>query len=61
MWAMIRTIKKKEGKIEIVDEGEIEEYIAFDEMEEGWKSDSNVCDEDGVPYDMLDKEGNLKE
>jgi hypothetical protein len=34
---MIRQIKKKKnGKIEIVDEGSIEEYIAFDEMcEEG--------------------------
>ena len=33
---MIRRITKKKGKIEIVDEGNIEEYIAFDEMcEEG--------------------------
>lgn len=30
---MIRRIKKKKnGKIEIVDEGSVEEYIAFDEM-----------------------------
>ena len=33
---MIRRITKKKGKIEITDEGSIEEYIAFDEMcEEG--------------------------
>jgi hypothetical protein len=59
---MIRTIKKKKkGKIEIIDEGEIEEYIAFDEMEEKWESDPNLCDEDGIPYDMLDEEGKLIE
>ena len=32
---MIRRIKKKKGKIEIEDEGTVEEYIAFDEMCEG--------------------------
>jgi hypothetical protein len=33
---MIRTIKKnKKGKIEIVDVGSVEEYIAFDEFEDG--------------------------
>lgn len=30
---MIRTIKKnKKGEIEIIEEGDVEEYIAFDEF-----------------------------
>jgi hypothetical protein len=59
---MIRRIKKnKKGEIEIVDAGSVEEYITFDEMEEKWESDPNLCDEDGIPYDMLDEEGNLTE
>lgn len=38
---MKRTIKRNEkGKIEIIDEGDVEEYIAFDEY----------CDE-GDPYE----------
>jgi hypothetical protein len=33
---MKRTIKKnKKGEIEIVEEGSVEEYIAFDEFEDG--------------------------
>lgn len=60
---MIRTIKKKKGRIEIEEEGSVEEYIAFDEMDgdEGWVSNPKYCDEDGIPYDMLDEEGNFKE
>ena len=59
---MIRTIKKKKkGKIEIEDEGTVEEYIAFDEMEESWENNRDYCDEDGIPYDMLDENGDFKE
>jgi hypothetical protein len=59
---MIRRIKKnKKGEIEILDAGSVEEYITFDEMEEKWESDPDLCDEDGIPYEMLDEEGNLTE
>ena len=41
MQGMIRTIKKnKKGEIEIIDDGDVEEFIAYDEM----------CDE-GDPYE----------
>ena len=60
MQDMIRTIKEnKKGEIEIEDNGNIEEYIALDKMEEAWNSD--LCDEDGIPFDMLDEEGELKD
>ena len=60
---MKRTIKKnKDGEIEIEEDGDVEEYIAFDEMcDEDGSWDSKYCDEDGIPYDMMDEEGNMLE
>lgn len=58
---MIRRTKKKKGKLVIEEDGDIDEYIAVDEWEEGWVNDSKYCDEDGMPYDILDENGDFIE
>ena len=51
----------KNRKIEIEEKGNVEEYIAYEEECEKDVWDSNLCDEDGIPYDMMDEKGDLIE
>jgi hypothetical protein len=59
---MIRTTRKnKKGEIEVIYEGELEEFEALDEWDEAWENNRKYCDEDGIPYDMLDENGDFIE